>query len=71
MSDAAIHDRTVREQLQDEIGDVANLLLLLCSRTGIALEDAVIVKLEKNATKYPIDRTGGNADPPGHRMAGE
>jgi NTP pyrophosphatase (non-canonical NTP hydrolase) len=50
---AAASDPALREQIADELADVANVLLLLCDHTGIDLSDAIAVKTAKNAVKYP------------------
>ena len=37
----------------DELADVANIVLLLSSHTGVDLTEAVHAKMAKNAVKYP------------------
>jgi NTP pyrophosphatase (non-canonical NTP hydrolase) len=51
-----------REQLEDEIADVAVYLSYLCHDLGIDLNQAVKNKMAKNAAKYPKDRVKGRAD---------
>lgn len=55
---SAARDPQQREAIADELADVTNILLLLSVHTGIDLSDAVRVKLEKNARKYPLPQTG-------------
>lgn len=54
---AAANDPTLREAIADELADVANIVMLLSSHTGIDLSDAVAAKLVKNALKYPAPTT--------------
>lgn len=51
-----------REQLEDEIADVAVYLSYLCHDLGIDLNRAVKNKMVKNAAKYPRDKVKGRAD---------
>jgi len=51
-------------RITEELGDIGILLLLLCDRVGTSLDDAVIMKLELNAAKYPADRSRGKSEPP-------
>src|SRR5207248_5695077 len=45
-----------RERVSEEIADVAIYLIELADITGIDLAQAIDAKLEKNATKYPVDK---------------
>ena len=63
-SDVMLDDAMVLERVADEIGDVAILLLLLCRRTGIDLEEAIRRKLERNSTNYPLETSRGGAQRP-------
>lgn len=51
-----------REQLEDEIADVAVYLSYLCHDLDIDLNQVVKNKMAKNAAKYPKDRVKGRAD---------
>lgn len=51
-----------REQLEDEIADVAVYLSYLCHDLGIDLNQVVKAKMVKNAAKYPKDKVKGRAD---------
>ncbi|MBA4062845.1 MAG: nucleotide pyrophosphohydrolase [Isosphaera sp.] len=55
---AAAADPGLREAIADELADVANIVFLLSSHTGIDLSDAVAAKLAKNAVKYPAPGAG-------------
>ena len=48
-----------REQIADELADVAIYTFLLANELGIDLEDAVLKKLEKNERKYPVELVKG------------
>lgn len=52
------------ERLRAEIADVAISLLLLCERTGIDLQQAILDKLEINRRNYPVESARGRADRP-------
>ena len=49
-----------KEYIEDEIADVANYLILLCNELDIELLDCIEKKIEKNATKYPVDKCKGS-----------
>lgn len=51
-----------REQLEDEVADVAVYLSYLCHDLEIDLDAAVSRKMQKNAVKYPRERVRGSAD---------
>jgi NTP pyrophosphatase (non-canonical NTP hydrolase) len=51
-----------REQLEDEVADVAVYLTYLCHDLGIDLNQVVKSKMLKNAAKYPRDKVKGRAD---------
>jgi NTP pyrophosphatase (non-canonical NTP hydrolase) len=55
------HDETAREALRDECADVLLYLLLIADKAGIDLEAAARNKLEKNAAKYPVDKSYGSS----------
>ena len=50
-----------REKIGEEMADVYIYLLELSDITGIDLIDAAEKKLEKNAKKYPVDKSKGNS----------
>ena len=48
-----------RERVAEEIADVAIYLIELADITGIDVEEAIASKLEKNAKKYPVEKSRG------------
>jgi NTP pyrophosphatase (non-canonical NTP hydrolase) len=50
-----------REALRDECADVLLYLLLIADKAGIDLLDAARSKLQKNAAKYPIEKSYGSS----------
>lgn len=63
-SDEATASGPIRDAVIDEIGDVGILLLLLCDRLGVRVEDAMSQKLLKNEARYPLERSIGSAERP-------
>jgi len=47
--------------VSEEIADVAIYLVELADITGIDLAQAIEAKLEKNASKYPVDKSRGRS----------
>lgn len=58
---ALARDANAHEALRDECADVLLYLLLIADRAGIDLEDAARRKLEKNAAKYPVEKSYGSS----------
>lgn len=58
--DSLPSDVAMRIALQDECADVLAYLLLIADRAGIDLAQALRVKMDKNAAKYPIDASYGS-----------
>ncbi|HJZ58399.1 MAG TPA: nucleotide pyrophosphohydrolase [Gemmataceae bacterium] len=56
-SRAAPADVRYREQIADELADIANIVFLLSVHTGIDLSEAIRAKMAKNAVKYPAPGT--------------
>src|SRR5947209_16907971 len=48
-----------REEVADEMADVACYLLALSTTLGIDLSEAVVTKLAKTARKYPVEQYRG------------
>ena len=48
-----------RETIQDELADVLHSVLLLASDLGVDLGEALERKLQKDASKYPVDKAKG------------
>ncbi len=54
------HVRARREDIADEIADVAIYLFELADLLGIPIDQAMLSKLEKNAQKYPVSLARGS-----------
>ena len=54
-------DPSQTEEINSEVADIAMYLLRFCSVLGIDLEKAIESKLERNAEKYPVNLSKGNA----------
>lgn len=61
-SDAIASDATVRPKLLQEVGDIGILLIALCNRLGVHLDDVITAKLALNAERYPLEKSHGRAD---------
>lgn len=48
-----------RQQIADELADVLHSTLLLAEELKISLADALLEKLAKDATKYPVHKARG------------
>lgn len=53
------HGRDAREELADELADVAIYLLELADNLEINLPQAIESKMKKNALKYPVEKSRG------------
>lgn len=51
-----------REQVRDELADVLHATLLLASDLGVDLGAALEQKLDKDAQKYPVEKSRGRAE---------
>ena len=47
-------------QIEDELADVATLVLEMAGRQGIDLAAAIRAKLSRNETRYPVEKSRGN-----------
>lgn len=56
-----LSDESAHQALRDECADVLLYLLLIADKAGINLEEAARRKLEKNAAKYPIEKSYGSS----------
>ncbi len=50
-----------REEIRDEIADIAIYLTELADNLGIDLLEAMEEKIQKNAVKYPVEKSKGSA----------
>ena len=53
------HGRDNKEELSDELADVAIYLMELADNLGIDLPEAIERKMKKNAVKYPVEKAKG------------
>jgi NTP pyrophosphatase (non-canonical NTP hydrolase) len=53
------HAKEYKEELADELADVAIYLLELADNLGIDLPHAIEQKMLKNAKKYPVEKVKG------------
>ncbi|MDR1277031.1 MAG: nucleotide pyrophosphohydrolase [Candidatus Accumulibacter sp.] len=53
-------DAKEREALGDECADVLIYLILIAEKAGIDLVEATRAKIEKNALKYPVEKSRGS-----------
>jgi dCTP diphosphatase len=58
-SRVVVADPAGREQVADELADVAGVLFALCNALGLDLSDAVARKMAKNVLKYPVEKSRG------------
>jgi dCTP diphosphatase len=58
-SHAAMADATTRAEVADELADVLIYCLGFANRTGIDVSDAVLRKLARNETRFPVERVRG------------
>ena len=56
-----IDDPEFHLKLQEETADVLLYLLMICERAGIDIGEAASRKIDINATKYPVEKSRGNA----------
>jgi NTP pyrophosphatase (non-canonical NTP hydrolase) len=59
-SKALFNDEIKREKIEDEFADTLFFLLRFAYMNDIDIAKALERKIEKNAIKYPIDKTKGN-----------
>jgi NTP pyrophosphatase (non-canonical NTP hydrolase) len=58
-SRAEVRDAVKREQVADEIADVACLVFALCNALELDLSETVRHKMAKNVLKYPVEKCRG------------
>lgn len=58
-SEVEHHGREAKEELSDELADVAIYLLELADNLAIDLPKAIERKMKKNALKYPVEKSKG------------
>ena len=50
-----------REQIEDELADIGMFLLELADNLNVDLLTAIEAKMEKNAAKYPVEKSKGRS----------
>lgn len=55
------HVKTHKEEISEELADVATYLFQLAEDLGIDLAKAIEDKLEKSNIKYPVEKAKGNS----------
>ena len=53
------HGKACKDEIADELADVAVYLFELADNLGIDLSDAIAQKMLKNAKKYPVEKAKG------------
>ena len=61
VDEAEKHAKEAKEEIADELADVAMYLFELADNLGINLPTAITTKLLKNSQKYPIEKSKGSA----------
>lgn len=56
------NDNASIDEVKEEIADVLNYALLMCSKLNLDPSQIVLDKLEKTRLKYPIDKCSGKSD---------
>ncbi len=53
------HAKACKDEIADELADVAMYLFELADNLGVDLSNAIDIKLAKNAQKYPVEKAKG------------
>ena len=53
------HGKACKDEIADELADVAMYLFELADNLGVNLAKAIEVKMAKNAHKYPVEKSKG------------
>ena len=56
----SFNSKKFKEEISDEIADVAAFLFELADNNGIDIEKAIENKIKKNEKKYPVSKSKGN-----------
>jgi NTP pyrophosphatase (non-canonical NTP hydrolase) len=54
-----VKDQASRDDVSDELADVAGVIFALCNALDLDLSDAVSRKMAKNVLKYPVEKCRG------------
>ena len=61
-SQKILKNKKKRQEVQDELADIAVYLIDFCNLFDIDLSTAILKKMQKNAKKYPVKLAKGRAD---------
>ncbi len=50
-----------KEAATEELADIMNYCILMADKMGISIEDAIMDKIQKNAAKYPVEKSYGSS----------
>ncbi len=59
-STKSMKNKKFKEEVSDEMADIATFLFELADNHGIDIEKAIENKLNKNEKKYPVNKSKGN-----------
>lgn len=69
-ADIETHLRTQKDEVAEELADVAIYVIQLAEVAGIGLVEAIEAKIAENALRYPVDISRGNSEKqPKRRLA--
>lgn len=54
-------DRVNVDKIKEELADIMNYAFLIAYKYNLDIKDIILTKLAKNAEKYPINKSKGNA----------
>lgn len=60
-SNQIAHNEKLKQKVSEEVADVFFYLSRIALKAGIDIESAVLEKMKKNAEKYPVEKSRGNA----------
>ena len=49
------------DKIKEELADILNYAFLIADKYNLDIKKIILEKLEKNAEKYPVDKSKGNA----------
>lgn len=55
------HEEADTKKVKEELADIFAYALLLAEKYDFDVEEIVLEKIEKNKSKYPVDKAKGNA----------
>ena len=54
-------DRANVDKIKEELADIMNYAFLIAYKYNLDIKDIILTKLAKNAEKYPVNKSKGNA----------